>query len=118
IEPNACSVSRDHKLSHVRDVEHAGGISHGLMFVDDAAVLHRHDPSAERHHPRTQSNVLVVKRRFLVGGVRHPAKLDGDNGGASLSEECRAKTGGWREFQVPCDLFYFATETVALLFKT
>ena len=52
IEPFARVGSFNDQLAHVRDVENADIISHGLMFVDDPAVLHRHEPTGERNHSR------------------------------------------------------------------
>ncbi len=37
-------------LSHVADVEQAGGSTHGHVLGGNAAVLHRHIPPAEIHH--------------------------------------------------------------------
>ena len=71
VEPcaRACPV-RD-QLSHVRNIEDADVVSHGLMFLDDAGVLHRHEPAAERNHFRAEPHMFIVKRRFLRRGFAH-----------------------------------------------
>ena len=46
VEPFARAASFDDQLAHVRNVENADIVSHGLMLLDDARVLHRHEPSA------------------------------------------------------------------------
>ena len=65
----------DNQLSHVRNVEDADVVSHGLMFLDDACVLHRHEPSAERNDFRAAPHMLVVKRRRFSRGFTHGGKL-------------------------------------------
>ena len=50
---------------HVADVEQAGLGAHRQVLVDDARVLHRHVPSAKRHHARAMSAMPGVQRRFL-----------------------------------------------------
>ena len=37
----------DGDFAHVRNVEDAGGVADGEVFVGDAGVLHRHFPAAE-----------------------------------------------------------------------
>ena len=45
VQPFACPASFGNQLSHVRNVEDADTISHSLMFLDNAGVLHRHEPT-------------------------------------------------------------------------
>src|SRR5207248_10132766 len=54
----------DDKLSHVRNVEDAEGVSYGLMFINDAGVLNRHQPAGEWNHFCAEPHVFVIKRRF------------------------------------------------------
>ena len=61
----------DDELSHVRYVEHADVVSHALMFLHDAGVLHRHEPAGERDDFRAEPHVLIVKRRFSLRDFAH-----------------------------------------------
>src|SRR4030095_8989948 len=58
-------------LPHVRNIKDADVVSHRLMFLDDARVLHRHEPPGERNHSRAEPDVFFVKRRLAVLAVRH-----------------------------------------------
>jgi len=78
IEPVARAISRDDELPHMRNIEHSDGVSDGLMFIHNAAVLHRHEPAAEWDHSRTEPHVFLVKRRFFLGSAAHAAKLDAE----------------------------------------
>jgi len=60
----------------MRNIEHSDGVSDGQMFVDNAGVLHRHEPAAEWDHSRTEPHMFLVKRRFFFGSAAHAAKLD------------------------------------------
>ena len=71
VEPSAGARSFDDQLPHVRNVEDADVVSHSLMFLDNARVLHRHEPSGEWNHLRAQPHMLAVKRRLAVFAVRH-----------------------------------------------
>ena len=51
----------DGDFAHVRDVENAGGVADGEMFVGDAGVLHRHFPAAE---------INQLAAEFLVRGKK------------------------------------------------
>jgi hypothetical protein len=53
------------ELAHVRDVEDARVGPHGAVLRDDALVLDGHLPAGERHHPRPELDVPIVKRRVL-----------------------------------------------------
>jgi hypothetical protein len=46
------------------------------MFFDDAGVLHRHQPTSERHYLRAEFHMLVVKRCLLLRGFGHGQSLD------------------------------------------
>ena len=59
-------------LAHVADVEEAGGAAHGLVLLEDAAVLHRHLPAGEIHHARPMGHVKIAQGRALE--VAHPKK--------------------------------------------
>ena len=52
----------DQELAHVRDVENAGRAAHGLMFLHDAGVIHRHFPAAELDEFGAQFLVRGEKR--------------------------------------------------------
>src|SRR5207302_6103593 len=86
IEPVARAISRDDELSHMRNIEHADGVSDGLMFVHNAGVLHRHKPTAEGNHSRSQPHMFVVKRCPFLCGLTHPSILDLAKDGASMTE--------------------------------
>ena len=76
VEPFARSTSFDNQLSHVRDIENTDGISHGLMFLHDAGVLHRHEPPGEWNYSRAELYVPFIKWRFLRRGFTHAGKLE------------------------------------------
>src|SRR5205085_11472023 len=84
VEPVTRITSRDNELSHVRDIEHADCVSHRLMFIHDAGILHRHEPAAEWHHPRAEPYVFQVKWRLFLGGFAHANILDFKVSGASI----------------------------------
>src|SRR5438045_4727188 len=46
------------------------------MFLDDAVVLHRHEPAGEWHDLRAEPRVLIVKRRAFLCGFAHGPSLD------------------------------------------
>src|SRR5207245_3088547 len=71
VEPCERTASLDNELSHVRNIENANAVSDGLMFLDDARVLHGHEPAAERNDFRPEPHMLFVKRRFFRHGVSH-----------------------------------------------
>ena len=54
----------DAKLAHVRDVEHSAGLSHRVVFNDEASIGNGHFESSVRNH--FGSSCLV----FLVQGGR------------------------------------------------
>jgi hypothetical protein len=60
VEPLARGRSLDDKLAHMRNVEDADVVSHGLVFLDDAGVLHRHEPAAEGNYPGSAPHMLFV----------------------------------------------------------
>ena len=64
-------LTLDNQLSHVRDVEHADVLPHGLMFLDDARVLHRHEPAAERNDFCAAPHMFFVKRSAFLRGLAH-----------------------------------------------
>ena len=63
----------DLDLSHVADIEKAGGRAHGQMFRDDAGVFDGHLPARELHHP--------AARRLMDGVERRALELDGRSRG-------------------------------------
>jgi hypothetical protein len=71
IEPFARFRSIGDQLAHMRNVENTDIVSHRLMFLHDAGVLHRHQPPCEWNHLRAEPNVLVVKRRFFWCDFSH-----------------------------------------------
>ncbi len=64
IEPIARTGAVHDELAHMRNVEDADIVSHYQMFLNDAGVLHRHQPAGEWNHLRAKPHVLVVKRRL------------------------------------------------------
>jgi hypothetical protein len=46
------------------------------MFFENARVLYRHQPAAERNNFRAKSHMLVIKRRLFLGGLAHALKLN------------------------------------------
>jgi len=64
IEPIARTGAVYDELAHVRNVEDADIVPHCQMFLDDAGVLHRHQPTAEWNQLRAKPHVLVVKGRL------------------------------------------------------
>ena len=77
VEPFARAASFDDQLAHVRNVENPDIVSHGLMLLDDARVLHGHEPSRERHNFRAKPHVLVVKWSPFLCGFAHAQSLHG-----------------------------------------
>jgi hypothetical protein len=65
VEPFACAWPLHDQLSHVRNIEDADIVSHGLVFLDDARVLDRHEPPGEGNHSPAEPSMFFVKRRFL-----------------------------------------------------
>jgi hypothetical protein len=59
--------SADLDLAHVADIEQPGRRSHGIVFVDNAGVLHRHVPPAEIHHLGAERTVQAVQWRRTQG---------------------------------------------------
>src|SRR5207244_6643308 len=90
VEPFARTCSVHDQLSHVRNVEDPDIFPHGLMFVDDACVLHRHEPSSEGNHSRAELNMFFVKWRFFWRTSAHASKLDCTTARASIPEIPRA----------------------------
>jgi len=87
-------------LTHVRNIEDPNVVSHGLMFPDDACVLDRHEPAAERNNFRAALDMFFVQWRGFLLGFAHAGKLGVDK----------------KERKLPaCNLFYFASKTLALL---
>ena len=48
-------------LAHVRDVEDAGGLTDGVVLVDDAAVLDRHVITGKRAHLGMELDVEIMQ---------------------------------------------------------
>ena len=67
VEPAARARAGRDQLAHVRNVEDADVVSHRLVFVHDARVLHRHDPIAERDHLRAEPHVLFDRAAWFFG---------------------------------------------------
>ena len=88
VEPCARVASFDNELPHVRNVENPNIVTHSLMLLDDARVLHRHEPSRERHNFRAKPHVLVVKWSPFLCGFAHAQSLDFTDGGARLAAIC------------------------------
>ena len=63
IEPLAPRSAVHDELSHMRNIKDTDMVSHCLMFLYNAAVLHRHEPPCERDDFGAKPHVLVVKRR-------------------------------------------------------
>ena len=78
VQPFGSRRIADDQLSHVGNIEDADVISHGLMFFEDADVLHRHEPAAERNDFRAAPHMLLVQRRGFLRGPAHAGKLGVD----------------------------------------
>ncbi len=61
------------ELRHVREVEQARSLAHGLVLLEDARILHGHLEPAKRHDPRTQRQVSIVER----GAAKRAVDLGG-----------------------------------------
>src|SRR5438309_7111240 len=109
VEPVTRIIPRDDELSHVRNIEHADGFSHGLMFIHDAGVLHRHEPAAEWDHSCAEPPVFLVKRRLFLGGFAHASILDFEESDASMHPNAGLKVG------VPLRVATLKTQTAPLL---
>ena len=58
-------------LSHMRDVEQAGGGAGVQVLLDDAGgILHRHLIAGERHHAGPEPDMQVVERRAFERRLR------------------------------------------------
>ena len=65
----ASRPSHGSRADHVRQVEQTGRLAHRLMLGDDAAaVLDRHVPAAEGHHPRPGGDVQIVQGGLELTG--------------------------------------------------
>ena len=71
VQPFACTRTIHNQLAHVRDVENAELGSHSVVFFDNAAVLHRHQPAGERNHLSAALQMLVVKRCSFLCDLAH-----------------------------------------------
>jgi hypothetical protein len=60
----------------VRDIEHADVLSHRLMLLYDAGVLHWHQPTRERHDLGPKPHVFGVEWRSFFCGLTHARTLD------------------------------------------
>lgn len=58
-------VASERQAAHVRDIKQANRRSDGVVFVDDARVLHGHFPAAEFHHPSAVSDVPIKQGRTV-----------------------------------------------------
>ena len=61
----------DEHLAHVRNVEHAAGLAHGIVLVGDVCVLNGHVEAGKRRHQCAQFHVFVIKtglffHKFLI----------------------------------------------------
>ena len=67
------------KLAHVRNIEQSNPLADRRVLLQDPRVLHRHFPTAERHHFRTPFEVRGVQRRALeqFGAVHGGVTLTG-----------------------------------------
>ena len=78
IEPIPPTGAVDDELAHVRNVEDANTVPHRLMFLDDAGVLHRHEPTTERNNFRAAPYMLFVQRCDFLRALIHAGKLGVD----------------------------------------
>jgi hypothetical protein len=82
-------------LAHVRDVEQARARAHGHVLGANALVLHRHLPAGERHEPRAECRVAIVKssttKRF-GGGGQDAARLPAGRGRNPATRDLRPAT--------------------------
>ena len=63
VQPRGGTVAAREKLPHVRNIEDAQRSADGMMFGDDACVLHGHVPTAKADHFTTETDVFGVERR-------------------------------------------------------
>ena len=57
--------SCDFDLAHVADVEQTHRAAHGLVFVNNARILHWHVPTAEIHHLGAHGSMYGIERSCL-----------------------------------------------------
>ena len=95
-------------LAHVRDVEDAGALAHGLVLGADPAVLDRHLPAREGNEPRAGRHVAVVQRGALegLGAGGHPGwTLAAESRGhypppgVPRGERCGRHGSDWRDWR-------------------
>ena len=78
VQPFGSRRTGDEQLSHMRNIEDADVVSHRLMFLDDAGVLHRHEPAAEWNNFRAAPYMLFVQRCDFLRALIHAGKLGVD----------------------------------------
>ena len=74
IQPFGRRRTADNQLSHVGNIEDPDVISHGVMFFEDARVLHGHEPPAERNDFRAEPQMLLIQWRGFLRGFAHAGK--------------------------------------------
>ena len=79
IEEPAGIGPADIDLPHVTHIEEAGVAAHCLVLLEDAAILHRHLPAGEIHHPPPVGDVKIAKGRAFE--VTQPVNVSGRPGG-------------------------------------
>src|SRR4029078_4848908 len=60
-------VTLDEELAHVRQVEQPGALTNRAVLVEDARVLHRHEPAAELDEARAERPVDGDEGRLTWG---------------------------------------------------
>jgi len=71
VEPLCGGRATDEELPHVGDVENANLLAHGVMLIDDRAVLDRHIPSGKGNEACAKGNVGAFQRGMFQ--IRHVA---------------------------------------------
>ena len=57
--------TQDFDFAHVADVEQAHRLADGVVFFDNAGILHGHIPAAEIDHPGSHRTMDGIERRTL-----------------------------------------------------
>ena len=73
LQPRQYSRAVEGEASHVADVEDPDSLPHGLVLLDDARVLHGHEPAAEFDNPPAVGLVPVEKGCLEQSRLSHVA---------------------------------------------
>jgi hypothetical protein len=65
LQPSQSAGTGNRDLSHVGNIEHAGGRSHGFMLIHDSRILDRHEPTPELDHASSACDMSGFERRMF-----------------------------------------------------